>query len=150
MKTSDEGSELYAVIRNVCDSHKDQPSLNPVWLATEAMAVIGFTRELHELGWIGCHLQFRQIARTFCRKHFDPAEAAASDLFQETLQERYPRRDISKAANIEPEYVLLDLLEAEDIHYNIARLRAEAAAKLKHADALEAWGRRRFGRSWAA
>jgi hypothetical protein len=31
-----------------------------------------------------------------------------------------------------------------DIDYNVDRLRREGRAKLKHADALEAWARGRF------
>jgi hypothetical protein len=136
MNADSESRDLYAVIRSICEGHRDLPSLNPVWLATEAMTVIGFDRDIHELGWRGCHLQFRQIARSFCRRHFDPTERTEDDLFPETLQERYPRREFNPSG--EAEYVLRDLLTPSDIAYNVERLRREASAKLKHADALEA------------
>lgn len=143
MTTEKEGSALYDVIQRVCDRHSDRPSIHPAWLATEAMGVIGFPRELHELGYLGCHLQLRQIARAFCRRRFDPAEQSESDLFPDTLQERYPRAPNGE----DPEYVLLDLMTRGDIRFNVARLRKEAEAKLKHADALEAWEWQKFGRA---
>jgi hypothetical protein len=143
--STDEGSELYAVIRGVYERHRDQPSINPTWLATEAMVSIEFDRTMHDLGWIGCHLQFRQIARSFCRRHFDPTEAVETDLFPETLQDRYPLQ--VQAPGEEPQYVLLNLLNEADARFNIARLRKEAEAKLRHADALEIWASRKFGRA---
>lgn len=138
-------SELSNVVRVVYESHNDRPTVSPAWLATEAMAEIGFPRDLHPLGYIGCHLQIRQIARAFCRKHFDPEESVENDLFPETLQQRYPRQQ--KSPEQEPEYVLLDLLSRSDIVFNIDRLRKEARSKLKHADALEAWSVNKFGRA---
>jgi hypothetical protein len=145
MTPDDDSRELYAVLASICATHRDKPSLNPAWLATEAMHVIAFPRELHNIGYKGCHLEFRQIARSFCRKRFDPAEAEAPDLFPETLQARYPQRPTDPDAD--PVYVLLDLMDDSDIQYNIDRLRKEARAKLRHADALEAWARQRFGLS---
>ncbi|MFL5253256.1 MAG: hypothetical protein ACJ8AI_10245 [Rhodopila sp.] len=141
MKDAD-SRELYEVVRAVYHSHCDRPTLNPAWLATEAMHAIGFARNLNEIGYLGCHLQFRQIARSFCRKHFEPAQSDEPDLFPGTLQQRYPRRPENE--DEEPVYVLLDLLD-DDVAYNVMRLRKEARAKLAHADALEAWGKRRAG-----
>ena len=138
-----ENSALYDIVQRICDSHADRPSMHPAWLANEAMQVINFSRDLHELGYQAAHLQFRQIARSICRKHFDPAERSESDLFPETLQQRYPR---AVSGFEEPEYVLLELMEPRDIAFNVARLRKEAKAKLKHADALEAWGLWKFGK----
>jgi hypothetical protein len=142
MKDAD-SRELYEVVRAVYHSHSDRPTLNPAWLATEAMQAIGFARDLNEIGYLGCHLQFRQIARSFCRKHFEPEQSDEPDLFPGTLQQRYPRRPATEEE--EPVYVLLDLLDEDDVAYNVTRLRKEARAKLAHADALEAWGKRRTG-----
>lgn len=138
---------LYETISRVYGGHTDRPSINPAWLATETMVAIGFPREMHPLGYLGCHLQLRQMARHFCRKHFDPTEVTDNDLFPETLQQRYPQPPNN--ADADPEYVLLDLLGEDDVHFNVARLRKEARAKLRHADALEAWGLRKFGRAAA-
>lgn len=132
---------LYRVVGAAYEKHKDQGEISPSWLATLAMVEIGFGRDLHELGYIGCHLHLRQVARYFCGKKFDPEENIEDDLFPETLQQRYPKKPTDKDS--EPVYILLDLLSDDDVKYNVARLRKESSAKLKHADALEAWGRSR-------
>jgi hypothetical protein len=145
MSHHDEGSELHAVIRALCDEHRDTPSLSPSWLAMEAMQRIGFERQIHDLGWIGCNLQFRQIARVYCRKHFDPAERAQQpDFFPDTLQERYP---LPPAGDAEPEYVRLELMDQAPLRYNVGRLRKVADASARHADTLEAWTDQKFRRA---
>lgn len=142
MNPNDEGGELYAVIRKLCDKHKDLVEISPGWLATEAMVEIEFTRSLHALGYIGCHLQLRQIARGYCRKQFDPVENTEQDFFPDTLQPRYP---LPPAPNVGPRYVLLDHIDAATAFYNVTRLRKSAAAQIKHADALQFWAISRFG-----
>jgi hypothetical protein len=137
-------SELVAAVERAYLAHTGRPTISPSWLATEAMIAIGFPRSLHPLGYLGCHLQMRQIARGFCRQHFEPEETVEDDLFPDTLQQRYPS---VKGAGGEPIYVVLDAMSDDDVAYNVARLRKEARAKLRHADALEAWGRRKFGRT---
>jgi hypothetical protein len=140
--TDNDSNELHETLSRVYESRSDQESISPGWLATHAMNAIGFPRELHPLGYRGCHLHFRQMARHFCRKHFDPTEAEETDLFPETLQQRYPRRPT--VTGVDPEYVLLEMLGDVDIRYNVDRLRKEAASKQKHANALEAFRRRKF------
>jgi hypothetical protein len=143
MKEAADG-RLQDVVRAVYDKRRDLAEISPSWLALEAMNEISFPVVLHELGWIGCNLQFRQIARSFCRQHFDPEVVVENDLFPETLQQRYPLKQTDGSQ--EPVYVLLDLLSQEDILFNVERLRKEASAKLRHADALDAWRMRKFGR----
>jgi hypothetical protein len=138
-----EGEPLWEVISALYEKHRGSPSVKPAWLATQGMKQIGFRPKLHELGYIGCHLQLRQIARAFCSRKFDPLHRvahAADDLFPETLQERYPVRP---TPGEEPRYVLLDALSAEDRAYNVERMRRAGRALQKHADALEADGLRR-------
>ena len=132
-------SQLHAVIASVYEKHRDRDTVSPSWLATEVMVDIDFPRELHRLGYLGCHLQVRQIARGFCRSK-NEAPDGQEDLFSGTLQHRYPRAGSNKD---NPEYILLDLMSDRDVAFNVARLRAEAAAKMDHADALEAWGQAR-------
>jgi hypothetical protein len=144
----EDGAALWEIVGKIYEKHRGKATVNPSWLATEAMVDIAFPRKLHELGYVGCHLQLRQIARSFCRAKFDPVHnpiSAADDLFPETLQERYPRRPTGQ--NEEPEYVLLDLLSDDDRAYNVARMRSAALALQKHADALEADGLRRKPRT---
>jgi hypothetical protein len=106
------------------------------------MCAIKFKPELHRLGYAGCHLQVRQMARGVLRRDFDPEERVAAsvegedDLFPETLQDRYPRRG---KHGEEPVYVLREQMTGNDVGYNVARMRRGGRALLKHADALEAW-----------
>lgn len=140
-RKNDDSADLYAVVRDICNRHKDMPSLNPIWVANEAMHAINFERELHGLGYIGCHLQFRQIARQFCRKNYDPVPGPDVDQlpldFGGKLQERYPVK--KNGPDDEAEYVLLVYLEDDDARYNIKRMRLASLALQKHSDALEAW-----------
>lgn len=140
-----EGGELWDVIGAVFELHRGRRTLNPAWMATEGMKRIKFPPDLHPLGYVGCHLQLRQIARAFCRGNFDPTEIndQQNDLFPDTLQERYPARP---APGAEPEYVLLDQLTDDDIAYNVQRMRRASLALLRHGDALEAYGLARKNR----
>jgi hypothetical protein len=135
-----DGSKFYEIIGAIYERHKDQSEVSPSWLATAGMMEIGFGRDLHHLGYIGCHLHLRQVSRAFCRKKFDPLEST-DDLFPETLQHRYPKKPTD--SDEEPKYVLLEGLLEEDVLFNIGRLEKDAHARLKHADAMRAWWRTR-------
>jgi hypothetical protein len=94
------------------------------------------------LVYTGCHLQLRQIAREFLRGKYEPDGETEDDAQHELwpdLQRRYPTAKTARTPD--PEYVLLEHLNDADVGYNLARLRSEAVAKLRHADALEAWWR---------
>lgn len=132
-----EGNELWEAIAAAYDKHQYDPRVSPVVLANEGMRRILFPRRLHEVGWIGCNLQLRQIARQYCRKKFDPTTRDDDDdLFPETLQERYPTRPESGE---DSEYVLLNVLSDDDVDYNIDRMEKSIAGQQKHLDALRAW-----------
>lgn len=134
-----EEEELAAVVQRIIDLCVHTAEVSPAWVATQAMVVIGFDRGLHRLGYAGCHLELRQIARAKLRGRFDPVEPKSDDiddLFPETLQERYPRRP---KRGEEPVYVLLHLLTDDDVAYNVKRMRRAAGALNRHADRLEAW-----------
>jgi hypothetical protein len=135
------GDELYDVIARIYARQQSYKEISPISLADEGMQAIDFPRRLHPLGYIGCNYHLRQIARSFCRKKFDPVDPSAlqsADLFPETLQERYPVRGM---AGDEPRYVLREHLSPADRAYNVARMRRASVALQKHADALEADGR---------
>lgn len=140
MRTAEE--QLYAAVQKVIDDYRLVGEVSPSWVATQVMVEIEFPQSLHALGYIGCHLEIRQIARQKLRRAHDPyAKVKASvegedDLFPETLQERYPRKPVPDE---EPLYALRDLLTKSDVEYNVARMRRGGRALLKHADALEAW-----------
>jgi hypothetical protein len=103
------------------------------------------TQRNRPLIYLASHLQLRQIARELCRKSYagDEESKRQHELFPD-LQWRYPSARSKEQE--EPEYVRLEHLEEVDVDYNVARLRKEGRAKLKHADSLEAWGLQRFGK----
>ena len=134
--------QLNAAVQKVIDDYQIVGEVSPSWVATQVMQEIAFPRSLHLLGYVGCHLEIRQIARQKLRRAHDPAAKVAAsvegedDLFPETLQERYPRHP---RRSEEPIYALRDLLTRADVKYNVERMRRGGRALLKHADALEAW-----------
>jgi hypothetical protein len=142
MKDQGEGAPLYKAVAAAYEKHKEAAEVSPAWLATLAMCEIGFGRDLHAIGYIGCHLQMRQIARQFLAQELDIDidRVAEDDLFPETLQHRYPR---ARKKGEEPVYVLLDLLTDADVEFNLARMRKAGSALLRHADRFEAWHRER-------
>lgn len=134
---SESGDELYAVIERIYERMRNYKNVSPIVMAKEAMQAINFGRELHNLGYIAADQHFRQIARSFCRKRFDPvALALENDLFPETLQERYPMRGHVGEERV---YVLLDEADDPTLIYNENRMERAAKALQKHADALRAY-----------
>lgn len=87
------------------------------------------------LSWAAV-LELRQMARSICRDIScmdDPSESAQGFLFAGELQRRYPAMRNGKEG-----YVLRENLTIAERDANSARLRAEAASKKAHADALDA------------
>jgi hypothetical protein len=147
MSEEQELADIVERVINLYDSIKD---VSPAWVATQAMTLIEFPRALHRLGYVGCHLELRQLARGKLRRRFDPTAAAddddTRDLFPETLQERYPK---ARKPGDEPSYRKLDALTEEDVNYNVERMRLVAYALNKHADRLMTWWRARPGKAAA-
>jgi hypothetical protein len=141
MKDKD-SSRAWRIVAEVYGRCREQPEVSPAWLATQVMVEIAAERAENEIEYLLAHLQARQIAREFCRKHIEDDETAErDDLFPGSLQHRYPK--MPAKAGEEPVYVLRDLMSDDDVAYNVARLHDEADSKLLHADALEAWGKDR-------
>ncbi len=140
--------QLNAAVQHVIDDYRHVGEISPSWIATQVMVAIDFPQSLHALGYVGCHLEIRQIARGKLRHAHDPfARMQASikgedDLFPETLQEFYPKRPRPRE---EPLYAMRDLLTRDDVQYNVERMRRGGRALLKHADAIEAWDAERRG-----
>lgn len=134
-----EERRLAEIIQRIIDSRGEAISISPTWVAAEAMKEIDPERAAPMLVHAGCNLHLRQIARARLRHRYEPDDDVGEehDLFP-GLQRRYPTA--RSARTDEPEYVLLEHLTHIDIGYNVARLRAEASAKLAHADALKAYG----------
>lgn len=138
-----EDSSLYEVIGSIYDRHSGETLVQPSWLATLAMKEIGASQDANPRWYLAGHLEFRQIARSFCAKKADPVETETADLFAGTLQDRYPQAP--GTADEEPIYVRREKMSAADVAYNVARMRKTALALTKHADTLEDWANRRFG-----
>lgn len=141
--TEKEAKTLIEAVEKVISRNNDMRAISPAWVATAVMVEIGFAAKVHPVGYVGCHLYARQIARQSLRKKFDPASADSDDddddqprLFTGTLQTKYPRR---REPGEEPTYVHIDDLTDDDIAFIVTRMRATARSLLKHADALEAW-----------
>jgi hypothetical protein len=137
-----ESERLIELVATIINRRQDAEKISPSWIAGEAM------RELHAIDlqatmplvYLGCHMHLRQIARSLCARTFEDDQGLAQhDLFP-ALQRRYPiARPI---ASEEPQYIKLEAMTEADVKYNVDRLRSEANAKQKHADALEAWWRK--------
>jgi len=143
-----EESALTALVARIVDIRCGAVKISPAWIATEAMRELDPGRRSVDLVFGGCHLHLRQLAREQLRKRFetrdDELPSDQHEMFPD-LQTRYP--SARSKDNPEPEYVLLEHMSNVDVEYNVRRLRREGYAKLKHADALEAWDARRGGRS---
>jgi len=141
-------TDLTALVSETVDSRKFVIHISPIAIANECMEALDPDKTSVPQVYAGCHLHLRQIARAMLARAYDPADKkkrdrdalAAGDLF--TLQARYP---MAHSADLEePVYVRRDDMTEEDVKYNIARLRSEGRAKLRHADALQAWWNERF------
>jgi hypothetical protein len=140
-----ESDKLADAVRRMYEINHLVVSISPEFLANGAMEFIGFHPSLHPTGWMGCNLYCRQLARAFCRRHFDPANEERirqGDLFDGMLQDRYPRQPVNGQ---EPEYVLRAHLSEDDRWHNIDRMTAAASALLRHVDALRTETVKAFG-----
>jgi hypothetical protein len=139
-----ETSGLVEICSQIIETRFNEPRISRSSVATEAMVKLRAkwmlnSKRGYPLVYLGCHLELRQIARQILRERFEPEEdinKPVHPLFPE-LQWRYP---IVHQREEEPQYVLLELLEPNDWRFNVKRLRLDAASRLRHADALEAWG----------
>ena len=135
------GDENVQQLRNILqiayDNISEAVDVSPSLLATTALVELDPDKRTPALVYMAAHLELRQIGRSICREWFEKEEEPdeAHSLFPD-LQNRYPA---AHAEDVEPMYRLLEHLTEDDVMFNVNRLRREAAAKMKHADALEAW-----------
>ena len=76
----------------------------------------------------------------------DENESYQGDMFSGELQDRYPT---PRAAGEDPLYKPRAMLTREELDWNIAQLRKSADARLRHADALQAFRDDQFGQQAA-
>jgi hypothetical protein len=138
---SNDEQKLRVVLLDIYERRSEEIRVSPSWLATEAMVTLDGEHHSPPLVYLAAHLQLRQLARSICRRKFEDGDddTEQHELFP-NLQKRYPA---AHSPDSEPEYVLLDHLSKDDVTFNVHRLRSEAQAKLRHADALEAWWQNR-------
>ena len=134
-----EAQKLLEVISRLVELRGSAIRISPSWIATEAMHTIDPQNVSPPLVYLAAHLELRQLARGQLRKRFEDDEDIGQDKLFPDLQARYPTARSQSAE--EPEYILRDQMTRADISYNVRRLRQEGNAKLRHADALEAYGR---------
>lgn len=112
----------------------------PSWIAQRALLIADPEKLAPHSIAFAADLEFRQIAREMLRSTYAPETPEDGQPLQHRLfpglQAQYPRR---VSGEDEPEYVKPELLSAEDIEWNIARMRSTANSLQRGADALEAW-----------
>jgi hypothetical protein len=137
-------SKATGLLWEIYDRRKAQIRVSAAWLATEAMRELDPMDFTLDSIYVMAHSHLKQLARQILRKRFEPEDdtmSAQSELFPD-LQQRYP---VAHERDTEPEYVLLEYMNDRDVTFNVNRLRSEARAKLRHADALEAWWQNKKG-----
>lgn len=92
------------------------------------------------------HLQYlslehlKHMARRALAGRYEPDgeqnEAHQGDMFSGHLQDRYP---IPRQKGTEPVYKHRESMTVAELDWNVALLRKSANARLRHADALQAW-----------
>lgn len=129
-------------MHKIYEKRKDMAMFDPSWFATEALTELDPDLSGHDDARVLAHLHLRQIAREVLRRKFEIScdETEKHDMFPD-LQAHYPA---ARTKGEEPRYIKLEHMAVEDVEFNVHRLRGEAEAKLKHADALEAWWQSRL------
>lgn len=108
--------------------------INPALLANSAYAILDPEDSSPYLVHYTSVLELRQLARSICRKKLDFDQVSEQGrLFDGQLQPRYPANRSGEEV-----YVRREFLTLAERNANIARLRSEASAKFRHADALQA------------
>lgn len=133
--------EIRDAVIAIIDRDRTRSHINPSWVAHQVMLKLDPKRISPPSVYGGANLWARHVAREKLRGKFLSGDVSAQDELFPELQWRYPVAHCEKRDD--PEYVLRDLMTDEDIAWNVDRLRAEAEAKLRHADALEDFGKRR-------
>jgi hypothetical protein len=134
---NDQTEQIMQVLREEYDAlDATEATINPAHVAARALERLDPASGAPVLVSYAAVLQYRQMARSICRKIAmvdDPGADGQSSLFDGQLQRRYPAHRSGEEV-----YVLREHLTLAGRRANSARLRAEAASKLQHANALDA------------
>lgn len=114
-------------------------ALSPTLLATRTFDLFSEESTEVHIQWASVE-HFKALARRMLARQYDHEsddnEAYQGDMFAGELQDRYP---IPRAAGDDPVYKPRALLSVDELDWNIAQLRKSADARLRHADALQAF-----------
>ncbi len=120
-------------------------ALSPTLLAVKTFET--FTNEHTDIHveWASIE-HFKALARRMLARQYehesDENESYQGDMFSGELQDRYP---VPRAAGEDPIYKPRAMLTPAELAWNIEQLRKSADARLRHADALQAYHDDRFG-----
>jgi hypothetical protein len=131
-------NSIKEIVERIIRNSEPQPTISPSWVAHAAYLELDPEKKAPaRIGWLA-DVALRHIARHILGKRFQPDDMQdmLPNVDWPSLQQRYP---LKPSKEHEPTYIKLELLEEEDMRYNVARLRSEALAKQEHADQLEQW-----------
>lgn len=142
--------DLNVAITREIESLGDAIAMSPTTVARAVQA-------RYNTGHIAPQLEYaslehiKQMARAVLGKRFESdgeeSESYQGELFSGSLQEYYP---IPRKKDQEPVYKKRDALSHAELLWNVRQLRKSAAARLEHADALQAWADSRESMQCAA
>lgn len=132
--------QILSDIQREIDSFPSMATLSPTVVASAVL------KRMHERP-LEAKIEYaslehlKQIARGALGGRYDPDRGDASvayqaDMFTGHLQPRYP---LPRKRGLDPQYKPLDALSSDEADWNVALLRKSGTARLRHADALQAW-----------
>ncbi|GIK83037.1 MAG: hypothetical protein BroJett024_41420 [Alphaproteobacteria bacterium] len=133
--------EIGAAIQREIDSMGDAIALSPTSLALAVQRSFDAASIEPHIAYTSLE-HLKQMARRVLARNFDTtgedgdARELQGEMFAGQLQDRYP---VPRAGAAEPIYKRRDALTRSELEWNIRQLRKSAAARLEHADALQAW-----------
>lgn len=114
-------------------------ALSPTLLAVKTFDVFCDERPEIHIEWASIE-HFKALARKLLARQYehdsDENEAYEDDMFSGELQDRYP---VPRKKGEDPIYKQRFMLSVDEIDWNISQLRKSADARLRHADALQAF-----------
>ena len=116
-----------------------QIAISPTLLAVRTFDAFSSTQTEIHIEWSSVE-HFKSLARRMLARQYehdsDENEAYQGDMFSGELQDRYP---VPRAKGEDPIYKHRSTLTRDELDWNISQLRKSADARLRHADALQAY-----------
>lgn len=135
--------EVVTAIHREIDNFGSVVALSPTSVALAVQAAFGAPGTEAHIRYTSLE-HLKHMARRVLAGRFDPEgdenEAHQGEMFSGDLQDRYP---VPRKRDEEPLYKQRDAMTADEVEWNVEQLRKSAKARLRHADALEAWNNER-------